>query len=573
MKFETIKIKNFRNFEDVEIPLSNKNVFFGLNDIGKTNFLFALRFLFDNSVRKNNFDISDYFQNDTSREIEILVEVKIDDEEDDAKLRAVMKEAILSDAKYVRIAIKGKYSQQLGESEYYLFWGCDTNDAIPIPQYGARSELDKVFHVTYVDSFARLETWFKQCALKMMKTDSPDDESRRNEITSLKREINEVIANLSGVRSMEDLLTSRYKHLGDRQLAVKLKSGLDFSNELSRIEPYLAFDDSSNVYPFSGDGRRKLLAYTLAGIHNESVKDKKIPLLLIEEPENHLHKSLQIKLSRLLFGSDSNHYLFVTTHSPYIVYEMDEVNLVRLSNNNDKIDGHTHFFSVPEEYKKHKECLNYILSEAIFADFVLLVEGPSEKILFSRLIKSRSQFFESRGLYILPVNGIAFEYYYQVLKPLNILVYVRTDNDLREIKSKTPCVEKLYTPLGFRRCNKLISKTLLPSNPVAGTSADPRETKRQIFDQNKEVIIRILQEDHISLSRVDLENDLADALGLERMAACFTEPQSEPIKYLQDSKMYHMAEMVQKLSSDDYNRILSNDRFKFITDICDAIND
>lgn len=34
MKFEKIQIRNFRNFEDVKIDLSNKNIFFGLNDVG-----------------------------------------------------------------------------------------------------------------------------------------------------------------------------------------------------------------------------------------------------------------------------------------------------------------------------------------------------------------------------------------------------------------------------------------------------------------------------------------------------------------------------------------------------------
>lgn len=51
MKFEKIEIKNFRNFEDVKIDLANKNVFFGLNDVGKTNFLYALRYVFDKDVR------------------------------------------------------------------------------------------------------------------------------------------------------------------------------------------------------------------------------------------------------------------------------------------------------------------------------------------------------------------------------------------------------------------------------------------------------------------------------------------------------------------------------------------
>ncbi len=34
MKFEKISIRNFRNFENIEIGISNKNIFFGLNDIG-----------------------------------------------------------------------------------------------------------------------------------------------------------------------------------------------------------------------------------------------------------------------------------------------------------------------------------------------------------------------------------------------------------------------------------------------------------------------------------------------------------------------------------------------------------
>lgn len=52
MEFFSIRIKNFRNFEDIELDLSNKNIFFGLNDVGKTNFLYALRYVFDKDIRK-----------------------------------------------------------------------------------------------------------------------------------------------------------------------------------------------------------------------------------------------------------------------------------------------------------------------------------------------------------------------------------------------------------------------------------------------------------------------------------------------------------------------------------------
>ena len=75
MKFSSIRIKNFRNFEDINIKLSNKNVFFGLNDVGKTNFLYALRFLFDRNIRKNGFIDSDFFQKILKMKLKLLLKL------------------------------------------------------------------------------------------------------------------------------------------------------------------------------------------------------------------------------------------------------------------------------------------------------------------------------------------------------------------------------------------------------------------------------------------------------------------------------------------------------------------
>ena len=93
MKFESIKIKNFRNFEDIELTLSNKNIFFGLNDVGKTNFLYALRYVFDKDIRKLNLVDSDFHNKQFDKPIEIIVTLDISDVEDSdcQKLRAQLK--------------------------------------------------------------------------------------------------------------------------------------------------------------------------------------------------------------------------------------------------------------------------------------------------------------------------------------------------------------------------------------------------------------------------------------------------------------------------------------------------
>lgn len=79
MKLKKLIIKNFRNFKNIEIELSNKNVIFGMNDTGKTNLLYALRFLLDRDIRKNGFLNTDFYKNDTSKKIEIILEIDISD--------------------------------------------------------------------------------------------------------------------------------------------------------------------------------------------------------------------------------------------------------------------------------------------------------------------------------------------------------------------------------------------------------------------------------------------------------------------------------------------------------------
>ena len=113
MKFEKVFIKNFRNFDDVEINLSNKNIFFGLNDVGKTNFLYALRYVFDKDIRKQNLLDSDFHDKQLDKPIEITVVLDISDTDDSdcQKLRAQLKGALLSEHNKVYIKLVAEYNK------------------------------------------------------------------------------------------------------------------------------------------------------------------------------------------------------------------------------------------------------------------------------------------------------------------------------------------------------------------------------------------------------------------------------------------------------------------------------
>ena len=559
MKFESIKIRNFRNFEDIELTLSNKNIFFGLNDVGKTNFLYALRYVFDKDIRKLNLVDSDFHNKQLDKPIEIIVTLDISDVEDSdcQKLRAQLKGALQSKHSKVYIKLLAEYNKNELLALPLLYWGGDLDNLQEMKQRGYLYEIDYVFNVIYIDSYVDLYSLFKKNVSQLIKNENDDDKVALANIQKTVDELNNNISSLSGIKEFESRLTPEYQKFRDEGISVSIKSEIAVKGLYSNIIPYIKQNDDENLYPTAGEGRKKLLAYSIFDILADENAEKKITLFLIEEPENHLHKSMQIALSQILFTDTKYTYLFVTTHSPFVLYEMDDVNLVRIYSDR-KINGISTFYKVPENYEKARKMLNRCLSEAIFANKVLLVEGPSEYMLFSKVLAIVHPFYEADGIYILSVDGVGFETYFSILDKLEIFIVVKTDNDLRAVKGKGT-----YSVLGFSRCNNLIGKKLLPTKQITEKSVD---AKRTLYNANKETLDKIRSKYYIFLSKVDLENDLDEVMH-DRLLTLLGE--TSPVDYLQDSKHYHMVELIEKLSDTDCRTIYNHYNFACLKEVAE----
>ena len=559
MKFESIKIKNFRNFEDIELTLSNKNIFFGLNDVGKTNFLYALRYVFDKDIRKLNLVDSDFHNKQLDKPIEIIVTLDISDvgNSDCQKLRAQLKGALQSKHSKVYIKLLAEYNKNELLALPLLYWGGDLDNLQEMKQRGYLYEIDYVFNVIYIDSYVDLYSLFKKNVSQLIKNENDDDKAALANIQKIVDELNNNISSLSGIKEFESRLTPEYQKFRDEGISVSIKSEIAVKGLYSNIIPYIKQNDDENLYPTAGEGRKKLLAYSIFDILADENAEKKITLFLIEEPENHLHKSMQIALSQILFTDTKYTYLFVTTHSPFVLYEMDNVNLVRIYSDR-KINGISTFYKVPENYEKARKMLNRCLSEAIFANKVLLVEGPSEYMLFSKVLAIVHPFYEADGIYILPVDGIGFQMYISILDELEIFNVIKTDNDLRAVKGKGT-----YSVLGFSRCNKYIGKELLPTEQIQENSI---AAKRALYNANIKTLDKIRGEYSIFLSKVDLENDLDEVMH-DRLLTLLGE--TSPVDYLQDSKHYHMIELIEKLSDTDCRTIYNHYNFACLKEVAE----
>ena len=557
MRFEKVEIKNFRNFENVKIDLANKNVFFGLNDVGKTNFLYALRYVFDKNIRKQNILDSDFYNKQINKPIEIIVTIDISDTADNdcEKLRAMLKGALLSDHQKVYIKLLAKYNKTEMIAFPILFWGGDMNQLYEMKQRGYLYEIDYVFNVIYIDSYVDLYSLFKKNVSQLIKNEKDEDKDILAEIQKSVDELNNHIASLSGIKEFEDRITPEYQKFRDEGISVSIKSEIAVKGLYSNIIPYIKQDNDNNLYPTAGEGRKKLLSYSIYDIISDETAEKKINLFLIEEPENHLHKSMQIALSQILFTDDKYSFLCVTTHSPFILYELDDVIFVRIYSDR-IVNVISAFYKVPEDYEKTRKMLNYCLSEAIFANKVLLVEGPSEYILFNKILSVMHPLYEADGIYILPVNGVRFKIYSSILCKLKIFNAIKTDNDLRIVKGKGT-----YSVLGFSRCNKYIGETLLPTTQLSENSVS---AKKALYYENKKMLDEIRSKYRIFLSKVDLENDLDEVLH-DRLIDLLGE--TSPVDYLQDAKHYHMVELVEKLTDEDCETIYNHYNFACLKEV------
>ncbi len=101
MRLSRLQIANFRNFQSIDIPLSQHAIFVGENKVGKSNLIYAIRLVLDPSLPDSfrQLRIEDFWDGlprPLSKDDRIEISVEIADFKEDPKQLAVLCEHLVS---------------------------------------------------------------------------------------------------------------------------------------------------------------------------------------------------------------------------------------------------------------------------------------------------------------------------------------------------------------------------------------------------------------------------------------------------------------------------------------------
>lgn len=242
---------------------------------------------------------------------------------------------------------------------------------------------------------------------------------------------------------LENLTFSEWKK---QDIIVDLSS-IDFEDIIQQlnIKILLPYMDKEYLTLFQNGLGLNNLIYTSIVLGNliqiKEIFKEEYNLLLIEEPEAHLHPQLQNKFFNYLndLNKEKNIQIIATSHSPTITAKTELNSLIILQNMKNKI-----YSSSIKHMGLTKNTLNFLQkfldvtnSQLFFANGIILVEGISEAILlpiFSKIIDNGEYDIESAGIEVVNVQGLSFKHFVSLFsedEEKNTKYYHSNENKLK----------------------------------------------------------------------------------------------------------------------------------------------
>jgi hypothetical protein len=226
---------------------------------------------------------------------------------------------------------------------------------------------------------------------------------------------------------------------------------------------------------------------------------------IVDQPENHLHPHSQRLIYNLMKEYSEQHQMILITHSLFMFQPDDLLNL-RIFTLTNGISNVNKLDVVPDSYEYHQLRRNFTVRnrDAIFADGIVFVEGPSEEMTFPYFFKSYGLDLDLHNISLINIGGkSSFTVFKKFADQLQKKYWFFFDNDVLGLRAKDN-----ITPESFRA--SVIWKHRLMFSPQIVKLCEQLarfDSEEQIeFEENLELLRNLLQDYHIFIFQSDFED-------------------------------------------------------------------
>lgn len=467
---EELRIRNYKCYENVDVKLKGSSLLLGANNVGKTSLLEALELCFTRNKRIDEELVFVKKDEDLQKDKVILLDVlisSVDANFDDNWFELfgtfiIEEEFENKDCVALRTIIK--YNNLKGEYDIERkalnSWPL-SKDVIDFSDFNSSrvtNEIIESIPVFYLDAKRDISSelgdkfsyWGKLVKdINLSEEDIKVMEINLNEINDSIVKNSDVLKHLStSLNKITDVMDSGKNSVVINPVSRKIK-------DLNKGMEIRFNDRHSESFSITnqGMGTRSWATFlTLSAYIDWKIKEMKEqdkpfhPLILLEEPESHLHPQAQRKIYKQMKNLKGQK--LISTHSPIIAAQVELEEIIHVYKKRDS--SNLNYLNLTDltdnEHRKLKEEVLKTRGDILFADIMILCEGETEEQVLPKLF---NEFFGQEsfelGANIVSVDGYGnYKPFMRIARDLDIDLFILSDGEEKVIKKVTKDYKSIF---------------------------------------------------------------------------------------------------------------------------------
>lgn len=323
---------------------------------------------------------------------------------------------------------EGKYKEIVGDIDKCNYQDPDDDDVSILGAKLNISDVQNHISVVFIDALRDVLNEMHRPLNPIKRIiESIESEINPEKIESIQKLIGELNLSISEVEQIKEIgqkINSKLLDMIGLVYSPKILLESQLNNEISALTRYLTVKPSNqNSMESLGLGHLNMIYVALKLVEFETNRTREVlNIMLIEEPEAHIHPHIQRTLFENLKITENYTQVILTTHSTHLSEASDiaKMNILKSKENvsvaMNPINQLDAFGEEKLEMKKMKlsECIKRYLdakrSVLLFSKGIILVEGDGEEILIPNMIrKAFGIVLDELGVSIINVGNTAFE--------------------------------------------------------------------------------------------------------------------------------------------------------------------